>query len=365
MRSGSIATISTQPLSLSSSITIYSPCPTYEGRLHTRDRTLARYLHQCLVCDLNSYMPQNMWKRLKKTVLQDESGEVYEQWEAIQMNSPVWSTLPEDIIKTITDWLVVGYEEYRPSYQLKTFSLVCRDWHQRFAPYVKRSLCPKRRIQGTELISRLREAGSTYCHAGKLSLKYAKNISPSVVRELSLKLPQIVEIDISGIDWNNAQCAHPSWPKTFAGAWIGFSNMSRLALSYCTFHSSADVLRLLAILPALSNVRLEAITWSRTTEATPLRACNRLRSLEAERMDVWPLSRLWMLPHSRSTVFEDLYPGYSHLEARAIAHIMQSLPEDLSHDIRVRLRRSVYPDTCKLIPNHSQGPPNLTRDYQG
>ena len=296
-------------------------------------------------------MPQAIWKQLRKRVLQDESGEVYERWEAIPIDSLLWSTLPEDILKTITDWLVTGYKEYRPGYQLKTFSLVCRDWHRRFAPYLRQSFCPKRRIQCVALISRLRDMDSVYCHAHKVTLRYVKNATPNIVRELSRLLPQVAELNLSGVDWNKSCCAHPSWSKIFAGAWVGFRNTTELVLSFCTFHSCADLIHVLAILPALSKVHLEAITWTCTTSAAPSRVYNRLRALNSERMEIWPLSRLWMLPQPHLLDQNLSYPGYSRHDAQVLAQIMQPLSEAIYRDLlRTRLRPSIYPRTCEFDP---------------
>ncbi|KAF7797957.1 hypothetical protein EIP86_009164 [Pleurotus ostreatoroseus] len=191
-------------------------------------------------------------------------------------------------------------------------------------------------------------------------------MTPKVIRELTVLLPNLARLTVSEISWDHDR-SHPLSGKVFAGAWSGFTHVSHLHIHECTFNDSSDVLRLLAALPALTSVELSQIVCIRTSQAVPSTIRNQLTCVKLQTNPTLALSRrplqhgnttlnispyvyhLWALPHSRRSIEgpSSEYPGITQAEGQLLVQIAQYFL--LPHRNEMNLAKAHCADHCKLF----------------
>ena len=111
--------------------------------------------------------------------------------------------------------------------------------------------------------------------------------------------------------------------------------LTTLTLSYQTFHSAADVLRLLASLPRLLLAVLEDCSIASTPELVPRASATNVSQLRLvvrsrKAAQLAPLAQWWQWSHPAASPTNNLFPGLHITDSQAVYGIMKSL-ETLDH----------------------------------
>lgn len=146
---------------------------------------------------------------------------------------------------------------------------------------------------------------------------------------------------------------------------MDYKRLSQLHLRNCRLHSSLDVLRILAILPALSYAELQHVQWTSASVAAPQKKCNRLTRIDSiGTLDGQTLLLFWSLPHSLAICgdFTDPYPGLQYDEARILTQLCLEWNNTPLRTFHMTLMPSLYPLTCKSFVcfPYQSGEPGLT-----
>lgn len=266
------------------------------------------------------------------------------------IDSLLWRYLPDEVVDLILDWLVVGHQRHRKKYNIRTLSLVCRQWRQRFRPHLWLSLTPPWGIDAAELLLRTQISTSAYRNATTVYLVKIQHLTPDIVRQLLTSLPLAKSLTLNYVDWSGQTCANPHWGKTSAGSLAGFSHLRRLMLWHCKFNSSFDILCLLAALPGLWQVTLSEVHWTITSAVVPWRRRNQLSVIETFNTDITSLLPFWSLPFSNASQepFIDEYPGFGYEEVRILMQIIGCMSPNCRYS-KMILEKSPYSRTCMSL----------------
>lgn len=275
------------------------------------------------------------------------------------MDPSLWCRFPTELLFVVVDWLVVGYEKSRRGwgdFPLQTLALVCRGWLERCAPVLYRQirLNGLQQKQVSDFFAVVRLPGNLFhLHTTTLTLramdarKYCATLS-----RLSIFLPNLKTLQCFIQEWNTSWQRHPSGSKILAGSFGRFKNVSVLILSSCTFHSSLDLLRILAVLPALYEAKLWKVTWVESLDAMPPSKLTRLVVLTVtDCTHLWPLLGVFTLPHPSTLPTGVAFPGLSQYDAHILLMVIQLY---VGRSWTLVLHKSLYPQTCMYTSSISQ-----------
>lgn len=166
-----------------------------------------------------------------------------------------------------------------------------------------------------------------------------------IPHRLSNILPSVFKIHYACSAHHDVHLVHHSWSKRFPGLLLGCSTLTELTLSSCDFHSSVDLLRVMALPPGLKRVKCHSISWKYSPDKVLGRKCNRVNDIHMNDCTaLWPILGFWTLPHASSNA-EQSFPGIPSDEMRILLRIVQCAERNGSG--HAKLHESWYPKTCQ------------------
>lgn len=245
--------------------------------------------------------------------------------------------------------------------QLKDCIQVCRTWFRWCAPLLYHRII----ILGTRppgdidfLVQLLRDPKSPLRrHVRIVTVTLIEEFnSPWILlvpQKLSQYLPSISQLEYISYPFiHGMSTAHPTWPKMLPGllAATMFKDLADLVLSSCRFHSSWDLLRIMASLPELKKITCRDISWSYVPKEVLCRKRNQLSNIQMTMCtSLSPMLWLWGISQAPSHSDGAPFPGILQEEMHILVRICRCLEQFIGAGTGdLSLRESLYcPNTCE------------------